>query len=149
MDSKPSSRPIANALPTHGGFVAQFSLPGLTPALVRKQGKAEVFATEHEAEHAALKACFKLHESRTIDTRKAGGYRRLTGAELAMLLDRANITVTYFAEIAGVPQHRVMKWLDGEQDIPHSVHILIKLIAASDDNFALAENITEQYREAQ
>lgn len=149
MESKPSSRPIAHAIPTHGGFVAQFSLPGLVPALVRNRGTAEVFRTEEAAEFAALKALFRLHESRTMDTRKAGGYRRLTGSELALLLDKANITVTYFAEIAGVPQHRVMKWLDGEQDIPHSVHVLIKLIAASDANFNLAEKITEDYRDPQ
>lgn len=147
MEHKPSSRPIANPIPTHGGFQAQFSLPGLIPAIVREGGKPKVFQTEQEAEYAALKALFRLHESRTRDTRKAGGYRRLTGAELAVLIDEANITVTYFAELMGVPQHRVMKWIDGEQDIPHSIHVAIKLIAASDANFKLAENITESYRE--
>ncbi|NKW09982.1 hypothetical protein HGG76_11780 [Ochrobactrum tritici] len=64
------------------------------------------------------------------------------------MLDEVDVTPTYFAEIVGVPQHRVMKWLDGEQDIPHSAHVLVKLMKLNDDNFRVAEEITEEYRES-
>lgn len=147
MSNKPASRLIAKALPRGDRFAAQFALPGLTPDLVRDGGGVRTFPTEREAEVAAMEAVLRLYESRTIDTRKAGGYRRLTGAELAVLLDELDITPTYFAEIVGVPQHRVMKWLDGEQDIPHSVHVLVKLLVHSDENFDIAEKITEESQE--
>lgn len=147
MSDKPASRLIAKALPRGPKFAAQFALPGLVPDLVRQGGAAQQYDTERDAEIAAMEAVIRLFNSRTIDTRKAGGYRRLTGAELAVLLDQLNITPTYFAEIAGVPQHRVMKWLDGEQDIPHSVHILAKLMLQNEASFKLAEQITEDYRD--
>lgn len=147
MSNKPASRLIAKALPRGDRFAAQFALPGLIPDLVRDGGGVRTFPTEREAEVAAMDAVLRLYESRTIDTRKAGGYRRLTGAELAVLLDELDITPTYFAEIVGVPQHRVMKWLDGEQDIPHSVHVLVKLLVHSDENFDIAEKITEESQE--
>lgn len=147
MSNKPASRLIAKALPRGDRFAAQFALPGLIPDLVRDGGGVRTFPTEREAEVAAMEAVLRLYESRTIDTRKAGGYRRLTGADLAVLLDELDITPTYFAEIVGVPQHRVMKWLDGEQDIPHSVHVLVKLLVHSDENFDIAEKITEESQE--
>ncbi|MCM0751557.1 hypothetical protein DEA98_10145 [Brucella pseudogrignonensis] len=149
MSQKPSSKLIAKALPKGDRFTGQFSLPGLIPDLVRgRDGNVQFFDTEQQAYVAAMEAVIRLYDSRTIDTRKAGGYRRLTGAELAVLLDEVDITPTYFAEIVGVPQHRVMKWLDGEQDIPHSAHVLVKLMKLNDDNFRVAEEITEEYRES-
>ncbi|KAB2699372.1 MULTISPECIES: hypothetical protein [Brucella/Ochrobactrum group] len=149
MSQKPSSKLIAKALPKGDRFTGQFSLPGLIPDLVRgRDGNIQFFDTEQQAYVAAMEAVIRLYDSRTIDTRKAGGYRRLTGAELAVLLDEVDITPTYFAEIVGVPQHRVMKWLDGEQDIPHSAHVLVKLMKLNDDNFRVAEEITEEYRES-
>lgn len=149
MSQKPSSKLIAKALPKGDRFTGQFSLPGLIPDLVRgRDGNVQYFDTEQQAYVAAMEAVLRLYDSRTIDTRKAGGYRRLTGAELAVLLDDIDVTPTYFAEIAGVPQHRVMKWLDGEQDIPHSVHVLAKLLKLNEANFNLAETITEEYRES-
>lgn len=147
MSNKPASRRISKALPRGGKFVGQFALPGLVPALVSAGNQPILFDTEREAEIAAMEAMLRVYDSRTIDDRKAGGYSRMTGAQLAVLLDEINITPTYFAEIAGVPQSRVMKWLDGEQDIPHSVHVLARLVAASDANFELARKITEEMTE--
>ena len=67
----------------------------------------------------------------------------MTGAELGVALDEAQLTPTFFAELYGVPQARVMKWLDGEQDIPHSAHVLVRLLV-DEKNFKLAHDITEQ-----
>lgn len=147
MSNKPASRLIAKALPRGSHFNAQFALPGLVPDLVRDRNGVRRFESVREAEVAAMEAVIGLYNSRTIDTRKAGGYRRLAGAELAVMLDNIDITPTYFAEIAGVPQHRVMKWLDGEQDIPHSIHVLTKLLAHSDQNFEIAQELTEENRD--
>lgn len=147
MTNKPASRRITKALPRGAKFVGQFALPGLVPDLVKDRNGVRQFDTEREAELAAMETVLNVYDSRTIDTRSAGGYRRLTGAELAVLLDEIDITPTYFSEICGVPQHRVMKWMDGEQDIPHSVHVLVKLLAHSDENFDIAEKITEESQE--
>jgi DNA-binding transcriptional regulator YiaG len=145
MADKPSYKPIAKALPvrTSSGFHGQFALPGLVPALVRKDGAPAIFSNEVQAEFAALRALFRLLTSRTTDTRKASGYKRITGADLADLLHAAGLTPTLFAEVYGVPQSRVMKWLDGEQDIPHSAHVLVRLLATK-ENFVLADEITAQ-----
>lgn len=146
MELKPASRRICKALPDGDKFVGQFALPGLVPDLVRRGGRPVLFDTPREAEVAALEAFAAVFDSRTIDTRKAGGYVRLTGAELSALLNDIGITVTWAAEIAGVPQHRLIKWLDGEQDVPHSVHVLFKLMAMSPENTTAAERITQECR---
>lgn len=141
---KPASRLIAKALPRGDKFAAQFALPGLTPDLVSRNGKPELFDTEDAADIAALRAVVALYNSRTIDERKAGGYRRMTGAELAVQLNKLSagegVTPTYFAELTGYPQHRVMKWLDGEQDIPHSVH-LAAILLEDPENFEIAAKL--------
>lgn len=144
MSNKPASRRITKALPRGSKFAAQFALPGLVPDLVRERGSVRLFDNEREAEIAAMEAVLTVYDSRTRDTRKAGGYRRLTGAELASLIERMDTTPTYFAELAGFPQSRVMGWIDGEQDIPHSVHMLAELMARSDENFELVERLTEE-----
>lgn len=145
MTLKPASKLIAKAVPRGGRFAAQFALPGLVPVLARRKGgEVELVDSEREAEVLAMEAVIRLYHSRTVDTRKAGGYRRMTGAELAVALNAANITPTYFAELYGVPQSRVVKWLDGEQDTPHSAHVLVKVMAYSDEVFNLIESITEE-----
>lgn len=147
MATKPASRVIYKAIPRGNGFRAQFALPGLVPDLVAEGGQVVTFRTEQEAINAAMKAVLRLYDSRTIDTRKAGGYRRLSGAELATLLDQADMTVTMFAHLYGVPQHRVMKWIDGEQDVPHSAHVLAKLFAHDEKTIDFAEALTDEYNE--
>lgn len=148
MSKNPASRRISKALPRGDKFTAQFALPGLIPDLVRDpQGNPREYDTERDAEIAAMDALMRVYDSRTIDTRVAGGYKRMTGSELAVAIEDLNTTPTYMAELVGVPQHRVMKWLDGEQDIPHSVHVIIKLMLMNDANFELAESITRQCQE--
>ncbi|QPC87103.1 hypothetical protein GA830_10390 [Mesorhizobium sp. NBSH29] len=144
---KPASRPIAKALPIRddsGEFYAQFALPGMVPMLVNEDSSgAGRYQSVKDAENAARKALFGILTSRTVDTRKAGAYKRITAADFAVSLDEANITPTYFAEIYGVPYARVMMWLDGAADVPHSAHVLVKLIA-TEENFVKARSITER-----
>lgn len=147
MTSRPATRIIAKGIQMKGRYAGQFALPGLAPEYVKANGKPELFGTEREAEIAAMDAVIGLYDSRTYDERKASGYRRMTGSELALAIEEINTTPTYFAELVGVPQSRVMKWLDGEQDIPHSVHVLAKLLRSSDENFKLAEQLTEGMRD--
>ena len=146
---KPASRRISKAVPRGKKFVAQFALPGLVPALVQSGGADKLFETEAEAEAAALKAFAALYDSRTLDTRKNKGYVRLTGAALALALDELNVTPTFFAELLGFPQSRVMGWIDGAQDIPHSVHLVVHLMKFNPEKMLdRAEDLLEQCEDA-
>lgn len=147
MADKPATRLIAKALPRGDGFAGQFALPGLVPDLVRREGRQVIYPSEREAEIAAMETVIRLFNSRTVDTRKAGGYRRMTSVELAVALSDLDITVTFFAELAGVPQQRVLKWLDGEQDIPHSVHVMVALMLRDRANFDAAAKLTKEMQE--
>lgn len=140
---KPASRPIAKALRHNNRWVGQFALPGLVPDLVRERGQVKTFESPADAKAAALDVLFNLYISRTTDKRRAAGYERMTPADFAVALDAAEITPTYFAEIYGVPQHRVLKWLDGEQDIPHSARVLVELIK-DEKAFQIARRLTEE-----
>ncbi|MBG19393.1 MAG: hypothetical protein CML31_05420 [Rhizobiales bacterium] len=146
---KPASRVIAKALPQSGGtYRAQFALPGLIPEYVRNPD-GTVFETESQvtAREAACVALVGLLESRVVDPRRAGGYRRMSAANLGSVLAEIDITPTYFAELIGVPQARIIKWLDGEQDIPHYVWPFTELLKASDQNFKIAEKIAKDAQE--
>lgn len=147
MTSKPASRRISKALPNGNRFTAQFALPGLVPDVVRDASGIVFFDDERSAEIAAMEALMRLYDSRTIDSRSAGGYKRMKPVDLALAIDQLDTTPTYFAEIVGVSQERVMKWLDGEQDIPHSVFVLTNLLLLNDANFELAEEVTRKCQE--
>jgi DNA-binding transcriptional regulator YiaG len=140
---KPSRRPIAKALwdRDRSAFVAQFSLPGLTPDLVRdRSGRICTYEAEIDAEHAALLVFFNTFESRMVDTRKPGAFKRLAPGDFAKLLSTADITPTFFAEVLGTTQSRVMQWLDGSADLPHWAHLAVRLLAEP-GNFEIAAQL--------
>jgi len=143
---KPASKPIAKAIrhPSGKGLAGQFALPGLVPDYVRdRDGRIQRFETDDAAEFSALRVMRAVLESRMTDPRKAGGYNRMTGAELAAALNDADVTPTEFAELYGVPQSRVMTWLDGAQDIPHSASILVRFLA-TEENYVEARSLTDR-----
>lgn len=146
MANKPASRPIAKALPhpSKKGFAAQFAVPGQVPQyVVDNDGKVRQFESDRSAEVVALRVLQAIMDSRNNNPRRAGLYNRMTGAQLAAALDESELTPTEFAEIYGVPHERILKWIAGEQDIPHSAHVLVKLLAY-EENFTEAREITNQ-----
>ncbi|EBV3599773.1 hypothetical protein DOI34_24735 [Salmonella enterica subsp. enterica serovar Virchow] len=145
MAINPASRPIAKAIkhPSGNGWAGQFALPGLVPDYVREDGRPAKYAEMQAAELSALRAMLRLLLSRTTDDRKAGGYQRMTGAELAAAMVEAEVTPTEFAELYGVPQSRVIGWVDGAQDIPHSAAVLIRMLAI-EENYQLARSMTDR-----
>lgn len=127
---KPSKSHFSKAIRDGRFYLGQFSMPGIVPDVVRKDGVPVRYETEDEAETAALWALTAALQKRIYDERKPGPYRRMTGAELAQMIDLIGITVTEFGVIGGWPQSRVLKWLEGEDDIPHYVRILARLLAS-------------------
>jgi len=127
---KPSSKPFAKALPAPGGgYHRQFSLPGLIPDLVKRDGKPEVFEAAAAAHGAAAIALVGKLELRSMHSKRTHDYTRITGAELGVAIVAASLKPADFARLYGVPVSRVMGWIDGVQEIPHSAHVLVKLLA--------------------
>ena len=130
--AKPATRYFAKPHYIDGLLYGQFAMPGIVPMLVGEhKGEPRTFRTEEDAYSAACRGLVEIMQARSVNTSKAGGYARMTPAEFGEALGTVNITATYFAEIYGVPYLRVMKWLDGEQDIPHAVRMV--LIGMGDD----------------
>lgn len=130
MTLKPSAKPFAKALPAPGGgYHGQFSLPGLVPDVVKRDGKPQLFETEVAAHGAAAIALVGKLELRSTQSKRLHDYTRMTGAELGEAIVAASLKPADFARLYGVPVSRVMGWIDGVQEIPHSAHVLVKLLA--------------------
>jgi len=145
----PSNVFIAKAMPDgRGSFVAVFSAPGMVPqTLTKRDGSPSVFETEELAEYHAGRAMISALNGPRI---KAGAnkraperYQKMTGPEFAMALSAAGITPTFFAYLYGTSQDRVLKWIDGVEDVPHPVRIVLALFAKSVENVDLAQEVTE------
>lgn len=143
----PSSTFIMRAVPLQNGkFQALFAAPGLVPDIAKKaDGTPYEYNTEAEAEHGAARTLFRILNGvrRNARSGKHDSYRKLTGPEFATLLSTANITPNLFAYLYGTRQQRVLKWIDGAEDIPHPVRILLELFIADPKNIDRAESVTD------
>ncbi|WP_299940030.1 hypothetical protein [uncultured Nitratireductor sp.] len=150
---KISTRPFYQWKETDDGrYQAWFAVPGLVAEPVRENGKVRLFDTPHAAEFAALKAIYKILTARSVKTSKPDKVRRMTSGEFAAALSEADITATHFAELYGAQVARVLKWIDGVEDIPHAAHVFVRLMARQ-ENYEEALQVTrraqQQAKEAQ
>ena len=143
MADRPASRAFAKALARGDRFVGQFALPGLVPEEVKRDGRIVQFSTEAEATAAAERALAQKMSSRRVETKRKGEYTRMSGEQLAVALARANMNPHTFARVYGVPQARVIKWIDGEQEIPHVAAVFVRLMVEP-DNRRIAEEVTQE-----
>ncbi|MBC6714755.1 hypothetical protein H9Q09_00965 [Aurantimonas sp. DM33-3] len=143
MADKPASRPIAKALARGDRFVGQFALAGFVPELVKVGGQVARFDTAEEAEGAAQRALSAKLTHRRVESKRKGEYTRMTGEELAVALRTAELNPHSFALLYGVPQARIVKWLDDEQEIPHVAAVVIGLLQ-DPKNRAIAKAITDK-----
>lgn len=115
-----------------GGFVGLYAIPGKDEQLARDDdGSVAVFDQEDEAIAAAAEDMVAALNARQIASWKRN-YRRMTGAELAVALAELELSPSEFATIDGTSQQRVMQWIDGEEDIPYHVTVLIALLRLPD-----------------
>lgn len=148
MADKPASRYIAKALPRGGMFVGQFAAPGLIPEyVVDRDGQVMRFRKQEDAELAAAQAMIRVLNSRNSRASMVGGYTRMTPAEFASALAESDITPSAFSLIYGVKPDRVLGWLDGVQDIPHAVRVLVELLRY-EDIYKEAKAITDKHMQA-
>ncbi|AMX93693.1 MULTISPECIES: hypothetical protein [Mesorhizobium] len=130
------------------GFIALWIAPGLVADIVRPDGKTPaIFSTELEAELAGWRRMAEVLNGPRIranrDQGKKERYQRLTGPEFAEQLRAAGITPTFLAFIYSTSPHRVLTWLDGAEDIPHPIRVLLALFQADERNIDIAERVTE------
>lgn len=147
-DRIPSSVYIAKAMQLPSGkWQAVFSAPGLVPEVSSSpDGRVFEFNTEEEAERRAWQALLKVLNAPRRQARQSQGkperYKKLTGPEFAVLLAQAGLTPTFFAYLYGTSQDRVLKWIDGVDDVPHPVRLLLTLFIDNSRNVDLAEKVT-------
>lgn len=130
------------------GFIAVWIAPGLVPDIVRPDGKAPaIFDTEIEAEIAGWRRMAEVMNGPRIRANKNQGkperYKRLSGPEFAEALRAAGITPTFLAYLYSTSAHRVLTWIDGAEDIPHPVRVLLALFQDDERNIDIAEKVTE------
>lgn len=58
-------------------------------------------------------------------------YRHITAADFEHGLQVAGLTADEFGRLYGVRKRRVQRWLDGAQEIPHSVTVMLGLFEDS------------------
>lgn len=113
------------------GYVAAYFIPGTPEHFARyPDGGIEVFGRQVDAEAAA-----GFHLCQTMNERSrfsySHGYRKMGGAELAVAIEKLGISPAQLAGIVGTRQTRVLDWIDGIQDIPHTVSLLMALCHVS------------------
>ena len=112
-----------------GGFIGAYSIPGKDEQFARNEAnEIEVFETEDEAVAAAGDDLCTAMNARTKYNTKQG-YRRMGGAELAVALKELGITPAQLSAIYGTTMKRVLQWIDGDNDIPHVLNLLIAMLA--------------------
>ncbi len=145
MATKPSSRYFIKAIERRAeGYVGQFSAPGLVPATVQEGGAEATFQAPENAELAAGRALVDVLNARATARPKKAGYARMSGEELSAAITTLGVTVAELARIVGVPPARAIGWIDGVQDIPHSVLVIVTLLLASAENRTIAVNATDK-----
>lgn len=151
----PANSYIMRAVPTGTGkFNALYASPGFIPAIAKTaDGRAYEYDSEMEAEHGAARALFgTLNASRRqARSSKPERYRKLTGAELSILMRRANVTLTWLAWAWGTTEQRVLDWINEADRAPFPLAWVLELLATHPDRdsaFALIEAIVEARTES-
>ena len=149
---KPAKTFVARAVPdAEGGFNAMFAAPGLIPVRSTRFGDPRPlrFETEDEAVIEAMRALFALlnrpREKARHHEVKLGRPKRLTGAELALQMEELGMTRELLALIYGTSLNRILQWIDGVEDIPHPIRVLLALFRDNPDrNIDIAEAVTNE-----
>lgn len=143
----PSKSYVAKAIPVEGGYIAQFSAPGLIPRYVARPHDPEnptVFPTIAEAEGAARVAVFgALNAPRKQHARgKNERYEKLSGPDFAVLLAESGLGLTFFAWLYGTSPDRVQSWIDGTDNAPHPARVMLEVFKAHPNAVDIAEEVT-------
>lgn len=143
----PSKSFVARAIPVEGGFIAQFSAPGLIPRYIgRSQDNPKIFISAQKAEEEARKAAFEIANSPRKNQARGKNVKieKLSGPPVAVLIAEAGLTLTLCAHIAGTSIDRVQSWIDGLDFMPHPIRLLLEIFKAHPEIVDMAEDITDR-----
>lgn len=140
---------FARAVPIKGGgFHSEYGAPGLEPAFVLGIRNARVVSsTQDDAELVAARILIDVLNSRATslnDDNKPEKWLRMTAQEFSVSLADLNMSPTFFAFIFGTSQRRVLSWIEGTQEVPHAVRLILEACKADLDNLDLFEQVTER-----
>jgi DNA-binding transcriptional regulator YiaG len=109
-------------------------------------GTPEVFTGQREAEAEARRVLFNMLNSgpprETATKDKLAAYEKLTGPEFAVLLSEIDVSPTWFAFIMATNYPRVMDWISGAQDVPHTARVLLEIFKRHPEAIDTAEEAT-------
>lgn len=110
-------------------FAAQYGAPGLISEIVKnnRDGTEELSNTAVRAELLAARILLKILNTRAHALRNQGKnrYPHLTPAQFAQELAAVEVTPTWFAEIYGTNQKRILDWLEGNEPVSHPARVLL------------------------
>lgn len=133
---------------THGMYVAQFGAPGETSKVVKSEdGRPTLYSVEQEAEIAAMYALIKrLNEPRAQASSDIGAAKpgRMSARELRNAVQILDLEPEMLAFIHGTSMKRVAGWLDGTEDVPHTVRVLLALLDGFDGAIDIAIEVTTE-----
>lgn len=147
----PSKLFVAQGRPQPSGkFHALYSAPGLLPDLVKDptSGVPREFDTDEEAQVGALFALIGVLNAPRRRFLGASGHRKarpakIGGPEFAALLRAAGLQPSELAYITDKPVDRIFGWIDGKQDIPHEIRLLLELFNRDAVAIDIAYNVTD------
>lgn len=129
---KPARSIIAKARPhpSGQGFAAQWAAPGLVPdwVYVRNGEEIQQYTSHESAVIDARRVVIETLNSRLRWRPIHRSIERMSAIDLSEALLYLELSPGAFAAIRGQPQNRVMKWLDGEEAIPHDVRVMVALM---------------------
>lgn len=133
---------------SNGSFYGAYSMPGRDwQRVIRRKPDGAIvpirFDNEALAKAAAGEALCDAMNHR-VRGRNSHGYRRIGGAELAVRLAELQLSPAAFARIVGWDQAKVMRWIDGEENVPHVVRIALEMMLETPGALQVAVETTEQ-----
>lgn len=146
----PAKTYIARAKPLGGRYHALFAAPGLLPDVSRyPSGEAVEFATAEEAEIEAMRALFSSlnaprQELKGASVRAAGKPAKISSSDFAVALRVLGISPAQFSVIYGTSMNRVMQWIDGADEVPHPIRLLLVLFQRDRANIEAAMAAAQQ-----
>lgn len=129
-----------------GSWAGRFAIPGTRVDYCRNtQGQVLRFRTESDAEAEAMRAAIALFNrprehlmqfgnNRMVNRDTQGGVRpaKMTPAEFSEAMRAANLDTGDLVFLLDKPAKRILDW-SNTGDIPHEVHLLLRIFAKHDE----------------
>lgn len=130
------------------GYVSWWAAPGHHPGIVKdpKTKDVQVFDNQAIAEIFGWRRMAEaLNRPRVLASKGQGKperYRKMSHLEFSQELADVELTPTFFAYLYGTSPKRVIDWIDGVEDVPHPVRLMLALFKDDPKNIDIIESLT-------